>query len=546
AALAGAVVIESNDPTYFWEGAARGFVGNNEQLGGAFMLSGPLIEDQLAFRISGESLNEELDISYTDAGNTFLRDDEFNNVRVKLLAEPDAIPGLSALFTFNRAFDAPGTPTVSGPDFFDRIQDGAATFAEKREATVNNYIADISYDVSDALVLRSISAFIDTDLEISSAPTSTVFVREDLRDGDDFTQELRLEISDQEGSGISGVVGGFYGDVNKETETFIQSDLGAGLITIQDGTFSGDTTTYAFYTDLRYNVFGPFSLLGGLRYQRDRVQSSVDSQSAFGNRQFGFEETFDVWLPKVGVSYEIDDTQTVSAVASRGYRPGFVESLAFTNIPNVVDPEFVWTYELAYRLVTQDQRLTFGANAFYNDYSDQHITIFDETFRPLTRTFNAGESKSFGAEIEGRYSFANGLELFGALGLLKTELGGLSDAVCTPTGDACNGNDFPEAPSVTFSAGAYYKHQTGVFASADVSYTGSYFSSGDIQNTPDREIDSSVLVNASLGYEYDVFSANLFVNNLFNEDFLASESAFSNEANIGRSRTFGVEVNLKF
>ncbi|MEM8791004.1 MAG: TonB-dependent receptor [Pseudomonadota bacterium] len=546
AALAGAVVIESNDPTFFWEGAVKGRIGNNEQVGGAFMLSGPIIEDQVAFRFSGELQDEELDIEYADAANTFLRDDTFQNVRAKLLAEPEAVPGLSALFTFNYAFDAPGTPIVSGPDFFARTLVGDATFAENREAMVFNYIGDISYELTDGLVIRSLSSFINTDLEIRSAPTSTAFRRRDTRDGGDFTQELRLEIDDRDGTGVSGVFGGFFGDFDETIDSLIEADLGGGFITVTDGVFGDDTTTTAVYADLRYNFYGPWSVLGGLRYQRDRVRNSAFTESAFGDTVFAAEETFDVVLPKAGLSYEIDETQTISAVASRGYRAGFTENLVFTDVPNVVDPEFVWTYELAYRFVSADQRLTFGANAFFNDYSDQQITIFDPVFFPATSTFNAGDSKSFGAEFEGRYAFENGLELFGALGVLRTELDGITNPICDPSGGSCDGNEFPEAPTVTFSAGGFYQHHTGVFGSADVSYTGSYFTSGDINNTPELEVDSSVLVNASLGYEYEAVSANFYVKNLFNEDFLAGVFPGATEANIGASRRFGVEVQIGF
>ncbi|MEM6934401.1 MAG: TonB-dependent receptor, partial [Pseudomonadota bacterium] len=50
AALAGAVVLTSKDPTYFYEGALRGEAGTLDTLGGSFMISGPIVEDQVAIR----------------------------------------------------------------------------------------------------------------------------------------------------------------------------------------------------------------------------------------------------------------------------------------------------------------------------------------------------------------------------------------------------------------------------------------------------------------------------------------------------------------
>ncbi|MEM9371966.1 MAG: TonB-dependent receptor, partial [Pseudomonadota bacterium] len=252
AALAGAVVLTSKDPTYFYEGALRGEAGTLDTLGGSFMISGPIVEDQVAIRFSGDIQQGSKDISFTDPVNGFFGDDEFRNFRGKLLIEPAEIPDLRMLFTFNSAFDQTATTAVSGPNFFDRVFDESGVASEGREAKVNNYIANISYDLSDTMTLRSISSLIDTDLEIFSAPGATLFFRDDLRDGRDITQEIVLEIDDQNGSGLSGVIGAFYGDFNSTTDTNIQVDLGQGFFPIQSGTSASETDSIAVYTDLRY------------------------------------------------------------------------------------------------------------------------------------------------------------------------------------------------------------------------------------------------------------------------------------------------------
>lgn len=553
AALAGAVVLESNDPTYFFEGAGKLNFGTVNASGGAFMVSGPVVEDQVALRISGEIQTEDKDITVTDPLNAFFAEDEFHNFRAKLLIEPEAVPDLHALFTFNHAFDQTANPLVSQP-FLDRVFDGSGLASEGRETTVNNYIANISYDLTDELTLRSLSSFIDTDLRIFGAPGSPVFARRDLRDGKDFTQEIVLEIEDQEGTGLSGVIGAFYGDFVQDIDTEIQVDSSfvfggapTGIfVPVQSGTSSSTTESFALYADLRYNFYGPFSLLGGLRYQHDTVRNTSNVLSVFGNSIFDVEAEFDVVLPKAGLAYEIDETQTLSAIASRGYRQGFTENIIGTTLQNDVDPEFVWTYELAYRYASEDGALSLGANAFYNDYADQQITIENPNFPPFTNTFNVGESRSYGLEIEGRYATDFGLSVFGSLGLLKTEITELVDAVCTPSGGSCNGNEFPEAPSVTLAFGGIYRHHSGVFGTADFNYTGSYFSNGDINNTAAREIDGYFLANASIGYETENFVGRLYVRNLLDEDYLTSIGASLNQAAIGDGRTIGAELSVKF
>ncbi len=553
-ALAGAVVIETNDPTYEWEAGFRAAAANHSHKSGGIMLSGPIVANQVAFRVSAEGLDQETDITYSDPGNDPLAEDQYRNVRGKLLIEPEAISGLTALFTVSRSFDKPGSRNVDG-NFFDRNLSTSSFLTELREVEITNYIADVSYAFSDAFKLRSISSKIDTDLQVSSAPSSPVFFRDDLRDGNDFTQDLRLEINDKAGSGLTGVIGGFYGDFGETTSTEIQADAGLALggapigflIPIQLGTIANETETKALYADLRYKVFGPFSLIGGLRYQNDKVRNFSAVESVFGGNNYDYQAEFDVWLPKYGAAFEIDQSQSIAVTGARGYRQGFTENILATSTVNEVDPEFVWTYEVAYRVETPDKRLSFGTNVFYNRYEDQQITIVNPNFPPFTNTFNVGKSHSYGAELEGKYNFGNGLKVFGAIGLLKTEFDDLEAPVlCAASGGNCQGNEFPEAPNLTLSFGGSYHHQSGLFAAFDASYTGDYYSSTDVNNLQELEVESYLIVNAKVGYEFGQYTASIFAKNLFDEEYITGIESGRTNASIGDSRLVGVELRGKF
>ena len=592
AALAGAVVYESNDPSYNWQVGLKGDYGSFEHKTGAFFISGPIIDNQVAFRISMEGHESENDITYLDSDNEILGKDKFHNIRGKILVEPKAIKGLRALFTFNHAFDRPSVDRVDGPDYFARTETLAADFGELREINVDNYIANVSYAYNDALTLRSITSFTYTDLDIENTPNSIVFDRADVRDGEDFTQDIRVEIDDKKGSGLSGVIGGFYGkfkqDINQNwqvdgayagcaqqdldmdgqpdktpaqcvSETAFLVDNGfydpfSVSFDVNVGNQGYNIDTTALYADLRYNIWGPLSLIGGLRYQKDEVNNFAEANgilTGFTPTSYSFDAEFEVWLPKYGLAYEIDKNQTIAATASRGYRQGFTELNAVIG-QNDVDPEFVWTYELAYRYVTSDKRLSFGANLFYNDYKDQQFATFDPVILTAA-TFNAGESRSYGLELDGRYDFGNGLKVFGSLGLLKTEILDLKDprtasegGVCVQSGGNCKGNDFAEAPEVTFAFGGIYRHHTGLFAAADVSYTSSFFSGGHLDNNPSFEVDSHFIANAKVGYEAKGVKASLYVKNLFDEEYLTSINPDTVSANVGDGRSIGAEVLMKF
>lgn len=543
-ALAGAVIIESNDPTYHTEINTK--VGFDNQGGkkAAFAVSGALIEDQVAARLSGEYSNQEKDIEFADTGNQALAEDRFKNLRGKLLIEPEAIDELSILLTASHSFDNPTaiSAPVTGPDFFARKFDTASTFTELREMHVNNYAADLSYPLSDSMTLRSITAKNETNLAINSAPSSLYYLRKDNRRDNDFTQELRLEIDQDEGN-LSGVMGLFYGDFNQKTNSLINV---FGTV-YQDGIFKNETNTKALYADLRYRLFENVSLIAGARYQKDKVRNLIDITSAFGVTQSDRETSYNVFLPKYGLAFDIDDNQTLAFTASRGYRQGFAELVAGTaNQINDVDPEFMWAYELAYRLMPDDQSFQLGVNLFYNDYTDQQITLTDSNFSPLVNTHNSGESTSYGAEIEGSYDFKNGLNVFASIGLLKTKIGDLKDNICASSGGNCKGNEYPGAPSLNVALGGVYKAQSGFFASINTDYTGSYYTYQDINNSSTYQLDSRFITNTSIGYEFNNIRASLYGKNIFDKEYLTSISTSGSEGYIGDERTIGIEVLMRY
>lgn len=538
-ALAGAVLLKTNDPTFFWEGRLFGALGQDDRRDGAFVVSGPLIRDQVAFRVSGEARQRDFDITFSNPDNEVVAEDRYRNIRGKLLIQPTALPDLSVLLTASSTYDHPGVRAVNSADFFDREFNTAPnTAVEIREADNRNYIAEIGYQLGDGLELTSISALVRSDTFIST-PQGIDFQRDENRSGEDFTQDLRLTIG-EEGDRLTGVVGGFYGRFTLPRDSLVTN---AGAI-IQDLTSDDRTTSTAVYADLRYELLDGFNVIGGLRYQHETVKNESTGTSIGQIIDIDESADFDVFLPKFGLSYELTDIQTIAFTAQRGYRSGFTEVAA--GEVNTVDPEFLWSYEIAWRAESPDGRWRLGATGFYYDYTDQQIAVLIDG-GPLTQTLNAGTSRAFGAEIEGAFVPTPGLRIFGSLGLLDTEFTDLQ----TATGDF-TGNAFPEAPAVTASLGTVYRHDSGFFASADVSFTDSYFSSGSIENDPALKIGTDFVAGVRLGWEGENYSIIGYVDNLFDRKQLTSlnnNGRFGTdplEATIADGRRVGAELTLFF
>ena len=112
--------------------------------------------------------------------------------------------------------------------------------------------------------------------------------------------------------------------------------------------------------------------------------------------------TNEVFLPKVGIAYDLTLNQTLAATLNRGYRAGFAEAVAGAATLNTVSPEFMWSYELAYRSRWLDDRLQINGNVFYYDYRNQQIVVDNPLVPGASVTQSAGKSHLYGAEIEAR------------------------------------------------------------------------------------------------------------------------------------------------
>lgn len=555
--LGGTVLVKTKDPTWTPEFIIDGSVGTEDLLSGAFAFSGPLIEDQLAVRLSGSASRESKGIDYADPSIASLGEDEFQEIRGKILLTPEAIPEFTGLFTISRTHDKPGWGLVSGPDFFDRYyEDSTNSAAEFRDTYVNRYVADLSYELTPDLTIKSVTALTDTSVAIN-APLTMSFPREETREGRDLSQDVRL-VYDPSDSPLSGVFGVFAGRFSSDIDSHIQTRLlepyGLPLVDYQQLIAKNKTTSVAAYADLRYRFADDWTLMAGGRLLRDKVSSDyrgsvLDPAGTLGSG-FPVYASLDentatsntVFLPKVGIAYDFTENQGVALTAAKGYRAGFSEAVAGTTEINEVDPEFLWSYELAYRSKWFDDRLQVNANVFYYDYDNQQILTFNPAFPGQTVTENSAKSHAYGAEIELRYLATSNFEVYSSVGLLRTRF----DEGTTSDGLNLNGKEFPESPTLTASLGGIWRHDSGFFAGADISYTDGYYSGGDLANTPDRFVDSFTVVNAQVGYEAKNFTVTAFARNLFDEEYLTSITSGGTQATIGDGRVFGIRATGRF
>ncbi|MCE8472072.1 TonB-dependent receptor, partial [Rhodovulum sulfidophilum] len=179
-------------------------------------------------------------------------------------------------------------------------------------------------------------------------------------DQDSYSNETRLTFGN-EATALSGVAGLYLSHTDSD-ET----------LNLRGATAFDDTKdSLGIFAGLDYDFADRWTISGSVRYQRDRVQR--EGSSSFATNDLDYDETFDDWLPKLSLSYDVNDTTTVGAMVSKGYNPGGV-TLGLTSGEWVTfDPETSTDYELFARTRVLDDRLGLSANLFYTDFKNmQH------------------------------------------------------------------------------------------------------------------------------------------------------------------------------
>ncbi|MEM1143226.1 MAG: TonB-dependent receptor [Pseudomonadota bacterium] len=556
-ALAGAIVVNTADPGYEWtvKGRAEYADYNTQRYGLAF--GGPIIDEQLAFRVAIDDYETDGFIENPAAGIDDINFDDTVNRRAKLLLEPKAVEGFSALLTYidteGFAGTGFGTGTVNGPDFFDRNVRPEIASPTLLEIETENWALELGQRFSDQFRLEFIAT--SSDAREESGPRFGEF---DLDVFFDLSlDEEQVETYDLRGiwesDRLSLVSGLYYFEHERETAR----EFGLvfqGIFSTSGG--HSQVENAAIYLDGEFRIRPDVALLFGARYDNEEFEEAGFNALTFGapanpeSLEVNFSDTeYDAFLPKLGLRWDQTDSLSWSFVYQRGYRAGRA-AIDNTNTAYDFDPEYTDNFEIALRSVLLDGKLNLNANLFYTDWTDQHvITLIPGTSALAFRTDNAGESELYGFELDATFSLTSDLTLVAGTGWLQTEF---KDYVNQQTGEDFSGNSFPQSPELTLSVGLFYEHSSGIYGSIDARYQDDCFSDPD--NFEEHMLDSYVLANAKLGYRRGNWSVALFARNLFDEDYLVRvrgvvdnpEGPLSWEAAVGAPRVVGGELNFSF
>ncbi|MCY1372819.1 hypothetical protein D9M69_600510 [compost metagenome] len=172
----------------------------------------PLLDDQVALRISGAFERSHTDVSYDNfknyAGYDDLTTEISRSIRAKLLITPSDMPDTRALLTYSYSKDRPNDRLVGLYDGRGDFNNNPDTYTEFRATEVHNLGLEITHDFSDVLRFTSQTGFQYGINTRRSVDADTPGVDNGIWGTDDdqiFTEELRLNYEGDSWKWVAGI-----------------------------------------------------------------------------------------------------------------------------------------------------------------------------------------------------------------------------------------------------------------------------------------------------------------------------------------------------
>jgi len=583
-ATAGAINLITKKPTAELDGFVRASYGNYNAAALEMAVGGAIGSDKVMIRLAGKYDRRDGYGINEFTGNDIDNRDAYA-LRATLLAKPAEDLEITVSGEYfkesdsNYAFHYFG-PTVRPENFLGAIIGGKSLFtvatAAGRKANIRNIWSD-----QEPLNERNGHSFTGTiawtpgDWDVKSITSYhkfTRFNRDDLdaSDANMFGQNNYDERSKTFSQEFVGTYKSDKFDVLLGANYFHEELFGSVRVPLTNlGILFGlpantfDKANYLQFGTVKINAYGVYAqgtyalsdklrVTAGGRFSHEK-REGVGTFDFLGSVNTDKGKSWNAFTPTVTLNYQANDATLVYASVTRGFKSGVI-NVGSRN--DVINPEYVWSYELGLKTATADRKLQANLAAFYMDYTDLQVGFVDAT--SVVTTVNAASARNYGLEAEFRAKPVPGLtlELFGTYLNAKYRKFITGDYRQAFKQISVAGNRLQNAPEFSFRAGADYDIPVGsagkLNARADVNWQGRvYFTEF---NNADATQAGYALVNAGLKFTSanDRWSVDIWGRNLGNElvitNNIITAPLFSSVrvGSVAPPRTFGVTFGLNF
>ncbi|BFP43479.1 TonB-dependent receptor [Flavobacteriaceae bacterium GF1] len=581
--IGGVINIISKNPTNHTKGYVTTGYGNLNQYDVQAGISTPIIRDKLFVKINGGLTERD---GYIE--NTFLNDTELlgrkaynGNLKLTYVANDDW------LFKFSSGYERREV------DAYAFVGGFGATATVIEDAVNNNpfqvaqntnglYVTDILNNAfnlkftNDKIKIEAITAYQFTDLDRSGddfdfSPADIQAVASDNSDLSTISQEIRLSSNTK--SKLDWI-GGLYlysvsNESDRRTRNGADNAFNPELPPEDAAQYPYDQLTdteigqtgLSLFGQASYQLTAKLTATAGLRYEIEDSSLEVNNRFEQDGQDFVYpnlgavpaefdkETEFSAFSPKFSLGYQANENSLLFANVTRGYRPGGVNEFVLDESRATFDPEFSWNYELGIKNMLWNNKVKLNATLFYIDYTDQQLfNVLDLTTFSIGRE-NIGNSRSYGVELETEFILANGLNLVGNLGYLKTEFTDYTYIGFTGVEINNEGNMQVMSPEWSGSLGVNYttnlnKKWKGSIV-VDYQFQSEVFF--DPENTSSQDaygLLNSRLVLGSKNLEFALWAKNLTDVTYLSYGYSVSGSGIF--ASYGLPQTYGATLTGKF
>jgi iron complex outermembrane receptor protein len=297
--------------------------------------------------------------------------------------------------------------------------------------------ATLSWNLGDAWVLKSVTAYresdTETNIDFDTLPNTIADVKAFYSD-DQTSQEFQLNYD--AGAAVRGVAGLYW----------FTGSAGGQVLNNFFGLSFGDTQgvvetdSVAVYGEFTWDFAEQWALTLGGRYTDEKKSADVYNigyTDATFTRPNGvvaadFEDSvsFQNFSPKVSLDFKLSDEVLLYALASRGFKSGgFNIRAQATAVPRSrlpFDDETVTTFEIGAKNAFLDDRLFVNLAYFNSDYKDIQLSVFTAVPGSNPPIFfgdfaNAGKGTVKGVELEYQALLSQNFSLQGNFAWLDAE-----------------------------------------------------------------------------------------------------------------------------
>lgn len=329
----------------------------------------------------------------------------------------------------------------------DLLTPGGFNFAD-------NYVIDLTYDLSDTLRLRSITGGRDLRTGNQNDLDGTeldIFQQWFYSEREEFSQELQFLFT---GARLSGTAGLYYfsDDNANRTNRWLNVELNQ-LGLLGEPPFNFDDTEglpagwrndggvnenegWAVFAEFTYDLTDQLALTAGVRYTEEDAYSAACPNLAVPIGHYPLElhedvscnffnvdgsATFTNTSPRVSLQYTLNPDTMVYATYSEGFGAGGFDFNSAVDPDNLLPytSEILNNWEIGWRSDLLDNRLRLNVTAFFGTWED--IQVAAEITPATLTTINAGEAEVKGLEIEGQWAPTDSLRINYAYGYLDTQ-----------------------------------------------------------------------------------------------------------------------------